>query len=219
MTETTQHAPRWQRQPGERPGQILDAALVVFCAQGFGAARMDEIAKKAGISKGTIYLYFDSKNALLEALIDRAVVPVAQNLKAMADDARQGPVTPVLQAMLAFAAMTFENTKTSAVPMLVISEAGRFPELAQIYRKQVIDIGLGAITGLIKRGIKSGEFRALEPAHAARTLIAPMLMHLVWNGAFTLPDDPPLDLQAQIKQHFDIFLSGALSRQARKVGT
>ncbi|PHS21908.1 MAG: TetR family transcriptional regulator [Robiginitomaculum sp.] len=205
--------PRWQRQPEERPGQILDAALAVFRAQGFGAARMDEIAQKAGISKGTIYLYFKSKNAVLEALIDRAITPIARQLEAMAYHAPQGPVTPVLQTMLSFAATNLEAPATRAVPMLVINEAGRFPELASLYRKQVVDVVLGAVTGLIERGIQSGEFRKLNPGYATRTLVAPVLMQLVWNDVFVLAGDTPIDATILIKQHIDIFLNGISPRQ------
>ncbi|PHS24429.1 MAG: TetR family transcriptional regulator [Robiginitomaculum sp.] len=211
--------PRWQRQPAERPGQILDAALIVFRARGFGAARMDEIARKAGISKGTIYLYFDSKNALLEALIDRAMTPVAAHLKMMADAGGQGPIAPVLRAMLSFAAQRLGDPATGAIPLLVISEAVRFPELAQVYRTNVIDVGLGAVMALIKAGVKSGEFRPHPPEHMARLFVAPMIMQIIWNGVFIRPKETPLDAQALIAQHIDIFLNGILQKGAREVRT
>jgi len=219
IASSSSSTPRWQRQPEERPGQILDAALTVFRAQGFGAARMDEIAKKAGISKGTIYLYFESKHALLEALIDRAMAPVAAQLKIMANNLKQGPVTPSLRAMLSFAAKRISDPKTGAVPLLVISEAGQFPELAKLYRTQVIDVGLGAITDLIARGVKSGEFRPLNPVHAARLLVAPMMMQIVWSGIFAQPSDPPLDSRALIELHLDIFLNGALNPKSQEVSS
>jgi AcrR family transcriptional regulator len=209
--------PRWQRQPKARPDQILDAALKVFRAKGFMAARMDAIAQQAGISKGTIYLYFKSKNAVLEALIDRAITPIARQLETMAEHAPQGPVTPVLKAMLSFAANNLEAPATCAVPMLVINEAGRFPELASLYRKHVIDVVLGATSGLIARGMQSGEFRKLDPEYATRTLVAPVLMQLVWNDVFVLADDPPIDADTLINQHFEIFLNGILPRQNPEV--
>ncbi len=212
-----QTKPRWQRQPDARPDQILDAALGVFRAQGFSAARMDDVAKAAGISKGTIYLYFNSKQTLMESLITRAVAPIAQHLNVIAAQAPDGPVTPVLRAMLTFAASNLGQAKASAVPMLVISEAGRFPELARLYRQQVIDIGLGAITGMIKRGINRGEFRKLNPAYAARSMIAPLLMHMVWMNTFVLSEDEPIDLPDMIEQHLDIFLHGAKFRAQPEV--
>lgn len=217
ITPSSSSSPRWQRQPEERPGQILDAALSVFRNRGFGTARMDEIAQKAGISKGTIYLYFESKYALLEALIDRAMAPVAAQLKMMADNIQQGPVTAPLRAMLSFAAKRISDPKTGAVPLLVITEAGQFPELARLYRAHVIDVGLGAIADLIARGVKSGEFRPLNPAHAARLLVAPMMMQIVWSGIFAQPSDPPLDSRALIDLHLDIFLNGALNPKSPEV--
>jgi len=216
-TPSSSSSPRWQRQPAERPGQILDAALAVFRNRGFGAARMDEIAQKAGISKGTIYLYFESKYALLEALIDCAMAPVAAQLKVMADTVQQGPVTPSLRAMLSFAAKRISDPKTGAVPLLVISEAGQFPELARLYREHVIDVGLGAITALISHGAKTGEFRALNAAYVARLLVAPMIMQIVWSGIFAQPSDPPLDSRALIDLHVDIFLNGALNPKPQEV--
>jgi AcrR family transcriptional regulator len=212
MNPPAPSTPRWHRQPKDRPDQILDAALKVFRAQGFMAARMDEIAQQAGISKGTIYLYFKSKNAVLEALIDRAITPIAKQLETMAEHAPQGPVAPVLKAMLSFAASNLEAPDTRAVPMLVINEAGRFPELASLYRKQVVDVVLGAATGLIARGMQSGEFRKLDPNYATRTLVAPVLMQLVWNDVFVLADDPPIDATILINQHIDIFLNGVSPR-------
>lgn len=206
----TAAAPRWQRQPGERPDQILNGALTVFHKRGFAATRMDDVAQAAGISKGTIYLYFKNKKALLEALIERGMKPVAARLKAMADAAPQGDIAPILQAMMSFTAASLTNPQTSAVPLIIIKEARQFPELARLYRSTVIDIGFAAITGLIARGVKTGEFRQLNPALAARSLIAPIILQIIWHGVFEHKSDPPIDSQKLIAQHLDIFLNGAV---------
>ncbi len=213
------NAPRWQRQPDKRPEQILKAALYVFRVKGFAQARMEDVAKKAGISKGTIYLYFKSKTALMEALIAQAIEPMARQLDRMADQAPAGPVTPVLRAMAGFIGGQLSNPDIAAIPLLVISEAGRFPALTQLYRERVINRGLGAVTALITQGIACGEFRPLEPTYAARSLIGILVMQLVWNGAFALPGDTPLDTQAMLDQHLDIFLHGALQDNQATPGT
>ncbi len=206
---------RWTRQPEERPKQILDAALRVFCARGFAQTRMDDVARKAGISKGTIYLYFDSKTALLEALIERAMAPVATQLEAMAASAPEGPVAPLLQTMLELAATRLADPDVAAVPLLVIGEAGRFPHLAQHYRERVIEAGLGAITSLIQRGIRAREFRPLDPALAARSLIATVLLQAIWSTVFARPDDTPLHPHILAGQHVDIFLNGVKTEARR----
>ena len=204
--------PRRQRKPEQRPEQILDAALLVFRRQGFGAARMEDVATQAGISKGTIYLYFDSKTTLLEALIERAMAPVAARLQAMASAAPEGPVEPVLRAMLGFAAARLQDPDAAAVPLLVIGEAGRFAALARHYRERVIEVGLGAVTALIERAVRSGEFGPLDAALAARSLVAPVLLQAVWNGVFARPEDDPTDPQALVDQHLALFLHGARAR-------
>ena len=200
---------RWTRQPEERPEQILDAALRVFRARGFAQTRMDDVANEAGISKGTIYLYFKGKTALLEALIERAMAPVAEQLKTMAAAAPSGPVAPLLRAMLGFAATRLADPDAAAVPLLVIDEAGRFPHLAQHYRQRVIEVGLGAVTSLVERALRAGEFRSLDPALAARSLVAPILLQAIWNSVFARPGDAPIDPHMLVEQHLDIFLHGA----------
>ncbi len=206
---------RWTRQPEERPRQILDAALRVFRARGFAQTRMDDVAKEAGVSKGTIYLYFKSKTALLEALIERAMAPVAAQLKAMARAAPDGPVAPVLHTMLGFAAMRLADPEAAAIPLLVIDEASRFPQLALHYRQRVIEVGLGAVTGLVKRAIRAGEFRPVDPALAARSLVAPILLQAIWNNVFARPGDVAIDPHKLVNQHLDIFLHGIKAEAVR----
>src|ERR1700754_3676110 len=131
-------APRWKRRAEARPDEILDAALEEFTARGFEAARMEDIAKAAGISKAAIYLYFPSKMALLEALIEAKVSPLARQAQTLA---LAGAADPLMALrMLATAAVArMSDAKVIAVPRLIIGISGRFPEIADYYRTHVVE--------------------------------------------------------------------------------
>ena len=200
-------AKRWQRRKDARPPEILDAALAVFAQKGFAATRLDDVAAKAGITKGTIYLYFDSKQALFEALarqsvgaqIDLVTAQLAGFSGSTADLLRF-----VLTAMGHFA-MTSDRI---VLPRLVLAEAANFPELAQFWRREVVDRGIGLMGGIIQRGVARGEFRKIEPQHAARLCIAPILVIMLWRTTFAQFDEQPYDYQGLIDAHLQTLLKG-----------
>jgi len=189
---TTASSPRWTRKSDARPDEILDAALAVFDAAGFDAARMEDVARQAGLSKAGVYLYFRSKEALLIALIQREIAPLAQRLEAIAAAGAAQPVETL--RLLARTAIGFLGTpRIFAVPRLVISCANRFPEIAALYRTEVVDRGRNALAGLFRAGMEQGVFRTIDPEFAVRTIGGPIMFETLWRnvlGGAPLLEDP-----------------------------
>jgi len=198
---------RWSRRKQARPAEILDAALKVFAEKGFSGARMEDIAARAGVSKGTIYLYFDSKEAVFKTLvresIGKTLAEVGRNAQAF-----EGPARELLRFVLAAAAKLLTQSDRVVLPKIIIAESGNFPELARFYREEIIDKGLALLSGLIQRGIAQGEFRALPVEHVARICIAPALLGAIWRTTFARFDAQPYDYQGLIDTHLDILLRG-----------
>src|SRR5882762_5351561 len=134
----TAETARWRRRKDARPQEILEAALSVFAERGFSASRMEQIAARAGVSKGTIYLYFDSKEAVFRALVHEML---GTQLTRFADFARgsSGPVGPVIADILRGIGEFIAASNRVVLPKIVIAEAGNFPDLARIYREEVIE--------------------------------------------------------------------------------
>ena len=189
QTETA----RWRRRKNARPQEILEAALSVFAEKGFAAARMEQIAVRAGVSKGTIYLYFDSKEAVFRALVHEVL---GTQVARFADSARaaSGPVAPVLAETLRGIGNFIATSNRVVLPKIVIAEAGNFPDLARIYREEVIENGLALFAGLLKKGMASGEFRTLPVSHAARLCVAPVLLGAIWRTTFAQLDPEPYEI-------------------------
>lgn len=199
-------APRWRRRAEARPEEIVDAALAEFTAKGFEAARMEDIAKAAGISKAAIYLYFPSKMALLEALIEAKVGPLAQQAQTLAAAGQADPLMALRMLSTAIAAR-MADPKVIAVPRLVIGVSGRFPEIAEYYRVNVVAKARGALERLIEAGVATGKIRKIDTAAAVRAFIGPLLFEALWSHVLkgeTALNDP----QKLIEQQFDVLLSG-----------
>jgi AcrR family transcriptional regulator len=201
--------PKFRRRAEARPDEILDAALCVFTEKGFDAARVDDIASRAGISKGAVYLYFDSKEALLRGLIEREVAPAAQRLKALADAGGEDPKA-TLKLLVTVATQLLGDARMFATPKLVLSVAARFKEIAEFYRKRVIDEAIGAIAKLHKKGVASGVFREADSDTVARMVMGPILVHAMRKHVLGAKDKaPPL---ARAEAHLDILFEGLVKR-------
>ena len=198
---------RWRRRKDARPQEILEAALAVFAERGFAAARMEQIAARAGVSKGTIYLYFDSKEAVFRALVHEVL---GTQLTRFADHARgsSGPVGPVIADILRGIGEFLATSNRVVLPKIVIAEAGNFPDLARIYREEVIENGLALFAGLLKKGMASGEFHTLPVSHAARLCVAPVLLGAIWRTTFAQLDSEPYDYAGLIETHIATLLRG-----------
>ena len=198
---------RWRRRKDARPQEILEAALSVFAEKGFAAARMDDIAARANVAKGTIYLYFSSKEAVFKALLQEML---ASQLARFADVARghKGAVAPLLADILRTLGRFISTSNRVVLPKIVISEAGNFPDLARIYREEVAERGLSLFGGLLRAAMARGEFRAIPVEHAVRLCIAPLLLAAIWRTTFAPLDAQPYDYEGLIEAHIATLLRG-----------
>src|ERR1700722_1995912 len=132
---------RWRRRKEARPQEILDAALAGFAARGFAAARMEDIAARAGVTKGTLYLYFTSKDELFKSLVRESIGAVIAARQAEAD-LFQGSAAELLAGVLRFMGFFARTSDRAVLPKIMMSEAGNFPELVRFYRAEVVDRGM-----------------------------------------------------------------------------
>ncbi len=199
------------RRKEARPGELLEAALDLFVAKGFAATRAEEVAAKAGVSKGTLFLYFKSKEELFEAVVrENMGNQISQGLAEM--DSFQGSTTDMLKfAMFAWWERV-GNTKASGISKLVMSEASNFPALANFYHETVVKPGRQLIRAILQRGVDRGEFRTLNMDYAVYSVIAPLIFLTMWKhslGACSL--DTPIDPETYINSQADIIVHGILA--------
>jgi AcrR family transcriptional regulator len=197
-----------RRRKEARPAELLEAALDVFAKKGFAAARMEDIAARAGASKGTVYLYFPGKEAVFEALVRSALVPNIERAEAALAAHRDGPVAPLLRRFLAMLAGIARDRRLVAIPRLVVGELHRFPDLARFYKATVVDRGLGLIAAMHRRGVERGEFRPQDSDAVARLVVAPVLLAAIWGAVFAPHDERPFDPTPILDAHADTLLRG-----------
>jgi AcrR family transcriptional regulator len=201
-------AGKWTRRAEARPDELLDAALDEFIARGFDGARVEDIAKRAGLSKGAVYLYFKSKEDLLRALIEREVSPVLSRVGDLARTAADPRATLHLIARTGAAAVA--QPRFISIPLLLIAVANRFPDLRDFYREEVAMHAKGGVEALIRRGIKLGQFRKVDPHAAARALIGGILFEALW--AHVLRGPTKIAVPGWPDGHIDLILNGLEKR-------
>jgi AcrR family transcriptional regulator len=184
----------------ERRRAILAAALQEFAAQGFAATRIDDVARRAGVAKGTIYLHFADKETLFQELIRSELSPVVGAL----EHASHGdlPVRLVAEQLIEVFVREIYETRRKDVIRLIIAEGPRFPKLAEFYYRAVVSRVMEAIRGLVRRAAERGELRHDTLARYPQLLAAPGLVAILWNGLFD--GFEPLDVRALMRAHFDL---------------
>lgn len=204
--------PKFRRRAEARPDEVLDAALELFIEKGFAATRVEDIARRAGLSKGAVYLYFPSKEALLEGLVRRAIVPIADSALATLG-AYEGDPRLVISMVLRMLAQRFSDPKVMAMPKLLFREAVGFPELAAMYRAEVIDRVIPVIEGLIRKGIAQGYLRPVDPNLTIRSIIGPLLLHVAMAEVFgILPEGGGMQFDRLVENHLGILFDGLAAR-------
>ncbi len=188
---------------------IRAAALDVFAAKGFAAARLDDVAAAAGVAKGTIYLYFKSKQDLLEAIVKSTIGATLDGFERMVA-ASPAPASEIFRMMGRVIAAAIEDGDRRRVLHLVLSEGARFPEIADYYHREIISRGMELIRAIIAKGRASGEFFTDEPARFPQLFFAPALVAAIWTIVFNRVE--PLDVHAMLDAHFDLLLR-ALTRR------
>ncbi len=202
--------PRWHRRKDARPAELLAAALAVFAERGFAGTRLEDVARRAGVTKGTIYLYFDDKDALFKAVVRETIIP---NIARAERDVAQfrGSAAELLRAVITGWWRAMGETQLSAIPKLVMSEAMHFPALARFYQSEVVARGQRLVAGVLERGIAGGEFRPVDVTAATRLAIAPVVLAVVnQHSVYSCVREAreTFDAQRYLATHIDIFLRG-----------
>ena len=183
---------------------MMAAALDEFFERGFTAARMSDIAKRAGLSKAALYLYFDSKEALFTALIEEYAVPNVERLEFAVAAAGSG--ADALRSLLGIAPTLITETNVPKIVKVLIGDSQNFPEVVQAYRRKVVDRALGVVEKCLTRAHDSGEFHITDPSLTARIVVAPIIFSAIWRVVFEKRDEPDIDLDALFKTHLDMVL-------------
>lgn len=200
-------APRWKRRPDARPEEILDAALQVFDAQGFARTRLEDVARSAGVSKGTLYLYFDSKDALFREVVRATKGQALAGAESMLEQF-EGSTREALALLMRRMWSHMNDPRHASVSRLVQSEIKSFPELARFYADEVVFRARRMLEGVLTRGIARGEIRAEQARFAARAIPA-LALQLSGPTCFHQAYDPdPLSNEAMLEGAIDLVLNG-----------
>lgn len=196
--------PASKRRKDERPGEIVEAALEEFSLKGFAAARLEDVAARAGVSKGLPYLYFKTKEELFKAVLKTFIKPGFDALieKVHETDLPPGAFLrgPFLDFMKEFA-----MSRRAIIVRLMVAEGHKHPELTRFHMENVIEPGIAAMTVLIDRGVERGEFRPTALRDFPQLLIAPVLMSMIWRILFERHRH--LDVDAMLETHIDLILT------------
>lgn len=195
-----------RRRKEERPGEIVEAAFEEFARNGFVATKLDDVAARAGITKGTIYLYFPSKEDLFLATMREMSRPSREHLEALTA-APQGSAMAILRTHFAFEYVQMvEDRRTREIIRMLLAEVSRFPDLADRWRAEVIGPEVDALRRVVRYGIERGEFRASAAETFPHLLFAPVIMACTWRMMFG--DDHALDGAAYLEGHLDLLERG-----------
>ncbi len=195
--------PRYQSRKEERPQEITEAAFQAFAEKGYAATRVEEVAQRAGVSKGLLYLYFKTKEELFKAVIKSvvirrvdALVAALEKTELSSEDFLRGPLLEFMKSV--------PGSPVAVVIRLMISEGHRHPDLVDYYWENVVSKGLAAISRFIDRGVQRGEFRATAVSELPQLLLAPVMLAVIWRILFARRD---LDTDKLIATHIDMILA------------
>jgi AcrR family transcriptional regulator len=213
MMECPFKKPRWTRRKDARPQELLAAALDLFVEKGYAATRLEDVAARAGVSKGTLYLYFTNKEELFKAVVRENVVPVLGEAEEIVDRF-EGHSADLFREIALGWWERIGNTKLSGITKLMMAEANNFPEVTKFYYDEVISRGNAMIARMLERGVQRGEFRPIDIGNAVNIVCAPMVMLMVWKHSFSVCRPEPISPEAYLANFIDIFLRGVLNDSA-----
>lgn len=199
-------APRKRRKEA-RPSELLEAALHLFVERGFAATRLEDVASRAGVSKGTLYLYYANKEALFKAVVQEGIIPVIAENEAIAAK-HSGSSFDLLELLLQNWWSKIGQTAFAGIPKLIVAEARNFPELAGFYYENVISRGRALVASALKRGMESGEFRSMDIETTVDVVMAPILMLLIWRFSMSCCQGVESDPQTYLRIHMDLLGQG-----------
>ena len=202
-------AAKRERRKQARPGELLDSALDLFVEKGFAGTRVEEVAARAGVSKGTLFLYFPSKDELFKAVVRHSI---SGRFVEWNNDFQtfQGTTREMLGYCMHSWWQRVGATKASGLTKLIMSEAGNFPEIAAFYRQEVVEPGHSLIRRILQRGMESGEFRNLDLDYAVYSVVAPMIFMILSRHSMgvCVPGNAELDPARYIDMQLSIILNG-----------
>ncbi|MET0293832.1 MAG: TetR/AcrR family transcriptional regulator [Phenylobacterium sp.] len=201
--------PKFRRRKDARPSEIVAAAFEVFAQKGFAAARLDDIAARAGVSKGAVYLYFETKEDIFRAVVTQALAPNLEPVLAVLA-AHPGPFAELVRGIGERLPVVLGAAPVGAVVKMVIGEARNFPELARVWHDQLAAKAIGALTSAVAAAQARGEVRPGDPRSYALSLMAPMLVGVIWRETFVPVGAEPFDLAALFRQHVEAVLHGMI---------
>jgi AcrR family transcriptional regulator len=195
--------PKYHRRKEDRPQEIADAAFKTFAEKGYAATRIDDVAKRAGVSKGLTYLYYKTKEDLFKAVVKNVVVRRVDSLignvestELSSEEFLRGPLLDFMKKV--------PGSPIAIVIRLLISEGPRHPDLVNYYYENVVARGLAAIRQFVERGVERGEFRREALDHQPHLFLAPMMLSMIWRLVFT---DKPLDTDQLMESQVELLLA------------
>ncbi len=202
-----------KRRKEQRPGEIVEAALQEFARRGFAATRLEDVAERAGVTKGTIYVYFKDKEDLFKAAARSSLGPVLSEIEALGANFR-GSAEDLLRAHLhAVYPKLVKNPRARQILRLLIAEGAQFPELVDFYYREVIAYGLGLQKRIIEHGVARGEFRRTRATDFPQIVFGPVLAAIIWN--LLLARKHPIDFDAYADTHVDLILNGLKASKSK----
>lgn len=204
--EITPAEARREARKEQRRLEIVDAALTVFARDGFALSKMDTVAKQAGISKGTLYLYFDSKEALFEGMVRAKMLPLLDQIRTEIAAAGELSAADMLTMQMRFFYRNVLNTERRHIMRLVLAEGPQFPHIARFYHDTVMSRGKAVFKSIIEHGVETGEFRPVEGHGLMKVAMAGGLVAALWKTVFDTFE--PLDIEAYCETHIDVLLNG-----------
>jgi len=203
--------PRWARRKEARPQELLAAALDVFVERGFAATRLGDVAALAGVSKGTLYLYFENKEELFKAVVRENMLPVLDEAEDIIDG-YGGSSADLFREIVLRWWQRIGATKLAGITKLMMAESGNFPELAAFHREEVSKRGEAMIVRMLQRGVERGEFRAIDVGQTANVLIAPVIMLMMWQQPLNPCHVEAVDATSYLDSFIGLCLHGLLSQ-------
>jgi AcrR family transcriptional regulator len=203
-------APRWTRRKEARPAELLAAALELFVERGYAATRLEDVARRAGVSKGTVYLYFPGKEDLFKAVVREGLVPLLERGEKVVAE-HEGSAVDLIRELVRGWWEGIGMTPYAGIPKLMVSECRNFPELGKFYVDEVITRGQKLVRAVVRRGLDNGEFRKIDPDHVARLVFAPLVLMVIYRHSFDFCSVQSLDPDVYVEQHLDLLLRGLLA--------
>lgn len=206
--------PKFRRRKADRPREILGAALAVFAERGFAAARLDEIARRAGVSKGALYLYFETKEDIFRAVVGQVIAPNMVAVRAMVRG-HPGPFPDLIRGVAVAVGHLAQISSLGGVAKMVLGEARNFPELARVWHDELVAVALGAVAEAVEAAQARGEVQPGDPRTFALQFIAPLLVGMMWRETFVPIGAEPFNLPDLMSQHVETLFHGLLTPEAR----